>query len=477
MEINQYVNSPAGDRRAGEQQRGNSPSGRSKILLFVGLSFGLLCIVQTAINVSVQLQAVQCSNSSDHDSTSNITRMSDSDIRDLISERDQLLRDKDQLKQGKDQLLQERDQLLRDKNKLKEDKYQLVRRRDQLLNQRDRLVREKDQLKQQTDQLKCEKDQLKEEKDQLKEEKDRLLQENNQLNQDKDQLRREKDQLLHQRVHLVQENNQLKRQTDQMKCEKDQLIREKDQLKQEKDQLLQENNRLNHDKDQLIKEKDRLLQENNQLNQEKDQLLHQRDHLVQENNRLKRQTNQMKCEKDQLLHQRDHLVQENNRLKREKTQLIEDNRMLNETICKQQTERNTPSCPPGWRSYKSACYLLSPETNTWDYAKHDCETKGAHLVVFNNEAEEQAVVSTFGCSLEMWMGLRKRQDLLTCNWMLEDGSQLHYTNWNNPLYQLHPCEYCAYADKGSSSWNNWFLGSCQHQHFWMCEMQQRNICS
>lgn len=40
---------------------------------------------------------------------------------------------------------------------------------------------------------------------------------------------------------------------------------------------------------------------------------------------------------------------------------------------------------------------------------------------------QQAVVSTFGCSLEMWMGLRKRQDLLTCNWMLEDGSQLHYT--------------------------------------------------
>lgn len=33
------------------------PVGRSKLLLFVGLSFSLLCIIQTTINVSVWLQA------------------------------------------------------------------------------------------------------------------------------------------------------------------------------------------------------------------------------------------------------------------------------------------------------------------------------------------------------------------------------------------------------------------------------------
>ena len=252
--------------------------------------------------------AVECSNSSDHDSTNNITRMSDIDIRDLILERDQLLRDKDRLK--------------RDKN-------QLIQKRDLLLYQSDHLVREKNQLKRDKDQLKRQKDQLKREKVKLIREKDQLNQDKGQLKCEKDQLLREKDQLLQERDHLVQDNNQLKREKDQLLQENDQLNQDKDQLECEKDRLLQENNQLNQDKDQLECEKDRLLQENNQLNQDKDQLKREKDQLLREKDQLLQ-------ERDHLLHQRDRLVQDNNKLKREKDQQIEDNRMLNEKICKPQ---------------------------------------------------------------------------------------------------------------------------------------------
>ncbi|XP_044064445.1 WD repeat-containing protein 87-like isoform X2 [Siniperca chuatsi] len=407
MEIGHYVNSPA-ERSNREEQRENLHSGGSKIYMLVGVSFGLLCIIQFALNLSYRLQAVGCSNRSDNVSTSNFTMMSADDIRALILERDRLLQEKNQLVQEKDQLVQEKNQLLQEKDRLVQEKNQLVQEKDQLVQEKKQLVQEKDQLVQ--------------EKNQLLQEKDRLVQEKNQLVQEKDQ--------------LVQE--------------KKQLVQEKDQLVQEKNQLLQEKDRLVQEKNQLVQEKDRLVQEKDQLVQEKKQLVQERDRLVQEKKKMFQ-------DKDQLVHEKNQLVHEKNQLLQEKNQLLQ--------------EQNTPSCPQGWWRYMSSCYKLSSRRDTWEYAKRDCVRKGAHLVIMNDEVEEK-VVRIIGNGVRMWMGLSGQQEYGYWTWTLVDGSSLLYINWNDHAYFGNNYRYqCAYVDEDPLCQGTWFMDICQEHHYWMCEME------
>lgn len=51
-------------------------------------------------------------------------------------------------------------------------------------------------------------------------------------------------------------------------------------------------------------------------------------------------------------------------------------------------ERKPQCCPLGWTPYKSSCYQLSTERQSWMYAKKDCEAKGSHLVIINDEIEK-----------------------------------------------------------------------------------------
>ncbi|CAI5661986.1 unnamed protein product [Oreochromis niloticus] len=193
---------------SGERTRENHKPGGSTIYKLVGISFGLLCVIQSSLNVYMWLQVVSAD-----------------DIRGVLLERDQILREKEQLNQFIDQLLQEKDKLLEEKAQLNRDKNQLIQEKDKLLEEKTQLNRDKNQLIQ---------------------EKDKLLEEKTQLNRDKNQLIQEKDKLLE---------------------EKAQLNRDKNQLIREKDKLLEEKAQLNRDKNQLIQEKDRLLKENSRLNQ------------------------------------------------------------------------------------------------------------------------------------------------------------------------------------------------------------------
>ncbi|KAK1895594.1 C-type lectin domain family 10 member A [Dissostichus eleginoides] len=214
------------------------------------------------------------------------------------------------------------------------------------------------------------------------------------------------------------------------------LILEKDQLVQENVQLVQEKDLLVQDKKQLVQEKDQLIQEKDQLIQEKDQLVQEKDQLVQE--------------KKQLVQEKDQLVQEKKQLVQEKDQL-----------------------EGGWQSHNSTCYQLSSSENTWQHAKEDCESKGSHLVVLNDGAEEK-VVRGFGGDAKLWMGLSGNVNKQTNTWELTtvDSSPRWYGNWKEPILTVASNIYCAYVDYDPSYLKNWFLVSCQEQHKWMCEMNR-----
>ncbi|KAF3839162.1 hypothetical protein F7725_017879 [Dissostichus mawsoni] len=146
----------------------------------------------------------------------------------------------------------------------------------------------------------------------------------------------------------------------------------------------------------LILEKDQLVQENVQLVQEKDLLVQDKKQLVQE--------------KDQLIQEKDQLVQDKKQLVQEKDQLVQEKKQL-----VQEKEQNIPCCPSGWQSHKSTCYQLSSSENTWQHAKEDCESKGSHLVVLNDGAEEK-VVRGFGGDAKLWMGLSGIVNKQTNTW-------------------------------------------------------------
>ncbi|XP_034001703.1 C-type lectin domain family 10 member A-like isoform X3 [Trematomus bernacchii] len=142
------------------------------------------------------------------------------------------------------------------------------------------------------------------------------------------------------------------------------------------------------------------------------------------------------------------------------------------SICQQ----NIPCCPSGWQSHESTCYQLSSSENTWQHAKEDCESKGSHLVVSNDEAEEK-VVRGFGGDAKLWMGLSGNLNSETNRWYLTtvDSISLCYGNWKEPTPKVASNIYCAYVDYHTSSLKNWFRVSCEEQHKWMCEMKRASI--
>ncbi|KAK2845094.1 hypothetical protein Q5P01_011753 [Channa striata] len=236
-----------------------------------------------------------------------------------------------------------------------------------------------------------------------------------------------------------------------------------------RDQLLQDNDKLNREKNQLLQEKYELNQEKNKLLQDNDKLNREKNQLLQEKYELNREKNQLATEKTEL--------QDTNR------KLIEEKTSLNKNIADQRQQidelqqtlalkPDVRSCPPGWITYMSSCYLLSSRRNTWDKANQDCVQRGAHLVILNDQMEEQ-VVRTFVRGKAVWTGLRSETGtwLRTCKWV--DGSPL--TNEICAQLNRKSCykepESCVYFDECQLCLKTCVQSSCQVYKYWMCEME------
>ncbi|XP_067456591.1 snaclec A11-like isoform X1 [Thunnus thynnus] len=180
-------------------------------------------------------------------------------------------------------------------------------------------------------------------------------------------------------------------------------------------------------------------------------------------------------ERDRLLQEKEQLFQEKNQLAKEKKELQDNNKMLNERVNEQhnlieqlQTIKKTgqdPSCPRGWWQYMSHCYQLSSTKKSWNYCKKDCASKGAQLVILNDELEE-GVFQHYGSST-MWIGLSSQQKWPQKTWTWVDGSQLTYRNKKNGLQSDGELLNCVYAQQFPEI--NWVPASCEEQHNWVCE--------
>ncbi|XP_071326528.1 oxidized low-density lipoprotein receptor 1-like isoform X2 [Trachinotus anak] len=200
--------------------------------------------------------------------------------------------------------------------------------------------------------------------------------------------------------------------------------------------------------------------ERDQLIQEKQQLLQDKDQLVQDKNKLAKEKEELQATNRILVKDTDVL----------KERVLGQQNQIKELQAKMEIEGNTPKCPLGWWTYKSSCYQLSSMTGTWEHARQDCESKGAQLVVLNNDREEN-VVRSFG-AVQMWMGLSLQRDKYSAKWTWVDGNLLPTANVNlqRECRNTRGCR-CANID-GAMLWlKTWFIHHCEDRHYWMCEKE------
>uniref|UniRef100_A0A1A8ECA3 C-type lectin domain-containing protein n=1 Tax=Nothobranchius kadleci TaxID=1051664 RepID=A0A1A8ECA3_NOTKA len=126
-------------------------------------------------------------------------------------------------------------------------------------------------------------------------------------------------------------------------------------------------------------------------------------------------------------------------------------------------------CPLGWTEINSRCYFLSTEQKKWEESRQQCQSKGADLVVINDEKEQNALYRMNGNQyLLFWIGLRSTDG--TLKWV--DGSELKDAFWQDGQPDLgggNNIEDCVEMYHQSPALSNWNDVSCQTLRHWLCE--------
>ncbi|XP_028281150.1 C-type lectin domain family 4 member G-like [Parambassis ranga] len=174
--------------------------------------------------------------------------------------------------------------------------------------------------------------------------------------------------------------------------------------------------------------------------------------------------------------ERDRLTQENHRLlqKNSQLQVINTTQQLEIQELRAQIKMalNVQGCPQGWVRFQSSCYQGSSHENTWDFAKQDCESKGAHLVIMKGQLKKNIVRAIGSADLgvvTMWLGLSGHYNTRTSTWTWRwvDGSSFFPSKLKGRQSLYRNCVHVAHPSLSV----NWTPGSCQDQHHWMCEME------
>ncbi|XP_037543075.1 C-type lectin domain family 17, member A-like [Nematolebias whitei] len=126
------------------------------------------------------------------------------------------------------------------------------------------------------------------------------------------------------------------------------------------------------------------------------------------------------------------------------------------------------TCPAGWRMFRCSCYFFSTATASWDEGREDCRTRGADLVVVNDD-HEQTFITNF-TEKATWIGLNDKD--AEGSWKRVDGTPLSFVFWaehqpdNGGDCSQCGEEDCAHLRGGNLLWNDI---SCRTSMQWICE--------
>ncbi|XP_052801875.1 C-type lectin domain family 17, member A-like isoform X2 [Mya arenaria] len=90
----------------------------------------------------------------------------------------------------------------------------------------------------------------------------------------------------------------------------------------------------------------------------------------------------------------------------------------------------SPTCPNGWLSYESSCFLFGNAPSTFADAETFCEDRDSHLVYIKDNSENTFLKDT---AREMkprhwWIGLTDK--VVDGEWLWGDGSETTFTDWH-----------------------------------------------
>ncbi|XP_076027201.1 uncharacterized protein LOC143016650 isoform X2 [Genypterus blacodes] len=259
---------PPSSRSPAEAKGGVTPAvpGR-KLLRVVAVSFGLLCVLQAALNICLRftLSHKRGENQQIHNST--MLQLQEIKSHDLMRERDQLQTSNNNLTRKRDQLQTSNNNLTSERDQLQTNYNTLTRKRDQLQTSNNNLTSERDQLQTSNNNLTRERDQLQTSNNNLTRERDQLQTSNNNLTRERDQLQTSNNNLTRERDQLQTSNNNLTRKRDQLQTSNNNLTSERDQLQTSNNNLTSERDQLQASYDDVTRERDQLQTLINNLSQ------------------------------------------------------------------------------------------------------------------------------------------------------------------------------------------------------------------
>ncbi|XP_077326157.1 CD209 antigen-like protein C [Lithobates pipiens] len=128
----------------------------------------------------------------------------------------------------------------------------------------------------------------------------------------------------------------------------------------------------------------------------------------------------------------------------------------------QMKKKKEPSCEIGWLEFEDHCYFFSDFELNWANAEKMCLNRESHLVIVNNEAEQNFLTNDHNGRIS-WIGLTNLEMNNTFTWV--DGTGLSYQFWHsgepNNLANKEGCVQIL-----SERWND---SICGLKFFAICE--------
>ncbi|XP_022333991.1 perlucin-like protein [Crassostrea virginica] len=128
------------------------------------------------------------------------------------------------------------------------------------------------------------------------------------------------------------------------------------------------------------------------------------------------------------------------------------------------------SCPIGWKPYKTSCYHVSTEDESWIDAMKMCQFHGAYLAHITEPGENDFVVSVMQQthSSSFWIG--GSDWTIEGTWVWEPlGVKMNYTNFSPGKPNNYNGENCLSIRNYDHKWDD---DDCDEQRRYICERSQ-----
>ncbi|XP_039598688.1 killer cell lectin-like receptor subfamily B member 1A [Polypterus senegalus] len=73
------------------------------------------------------------------------------------------------------------------------------------------------------------------------------------------------------------------------------------------------------------------------------------------------------------------------------------------------TRGDTRPCPEWWMLHRDKCYYFSTNKTTWNKSEEDCISRGAQLIVVEDQEDLDLLRQQSRVHLSFWIGLRRKE--------------------------------------------------------------------